>query len=170
MCRTPNFLYCCKYICILTAVYYTILLYYLCAVKHNVPIIKLVDQYCTILNGLCRFQKSYEEKPNQFKFFYIDFFWRFLIPGAQGFGRFSWPLSEILFISSLCVHTGNFGCESDDPIIFVYSYNRFLCVHRYYRRRVGPKVDVRLVLAVTISLISLGQVGIGHAHCSLNLT
>ena len=44
------------------------------------------------------------------------------------------------------------------------TYNRFLCVHRYYRRRVGPKVDVRLVLAVTISLISLGQVGIGHAH------
>lgn len=29
--------------------------------------------------------------------------------------------------------------------------------YRYYRRRVGPKVDVRLVLAVTISLISLGQ-------------
>jgi len=29
--------------------------------------------------------------------------------------------------------------------------------YRYYRRRVGPKVDVRLVLAVTISLISAGQ-------------
>jgi len=30
-------------------------------------------------------------------------------------------------------------------------------MYRYYRRRVGPKVDVRLVLAVTISLISAGQ-------------
>jgi len=29
--------------------------------------------------------------------------------------------------------------------------------YRYYRRRVGPKVDVRLVLAVTITLISAGQ-------------
>lgn len=29
--------------------------------------------------------------------------------------------------------------------------------YRYYRRRVGPKVDVRLVLAVTISLISAAQ-------------
>lgn len=29
--------------------------------------------------------------------------------------------------------------------------------YRYYRRRVGPKVDVRLVIAVTISLISAGQ-------------
>jgi len=29
--------------------------------------------------------------------------------------------------------------------------------YRYYRRRVGPKVDVRLVLAVTITIISLGQ-------------
>jgi len=29
--------------------------------------------------------------------------------------------------------------------------------YRYYRRRVGPKVDVRLVIAVSISLISAGQ-------------
>lgn len=29
--------------------------------------------------------------------------------------------------------------------------------YRYYRRRVGPKVDVRIVVAVLISVISLGQ-------------
>jgi len=30
-------------------------------------------------------------------------------------------------------------------------------MYRYYRRRVGPKVDVRIVIAVSISLISAGQ-------------
>merc|ERR1712066_996054 len=36
--------------------------------------------------------------------------------------------------------------------------------YRYYRRRVGPKVDVRLVLAVTISLISAGQYYFGWTN------
>eukprot|EP00493_Phyllostaurus_siculus_P024795 UN25137 len=36
--------------------------------------------------------------------------------------------------------------------------------YRYYRRRVGPKVDVRLVLAVTISLISASQYYFGWTN------
>ena len=36
--------------------------------------------------------------------------------------------------------------------------------YRYYRRRVGPKVDVRLVLAVSISLISAGQYYFGWSN------
>lgn len=36
--------------------------------------------------------------------------------------------------------------------------------YRYYRRRVGPKVDVRLVLAVTIVLISAGQYYFGWTN------
>ena len=38
-----------------------------------------------------------------------------------------------------------------------YTKINLILLFRYYRRRVGPKVDVRLVLAVTISLISAAQ-------------
>jgi DnaJ family protein C protein 25 len=33
-------------------------------------------------------------------------------------------------------------------------------MYRYYRRRMAPKVDVRLVIAITLTIISAVQVGI----------
>jgi len=41
-------------------------------------------------------------------------------------------------------------------------------MYRYYRRRMAPKVDVRLVIAITLTIISAVQVGI-HQDQDKNL-
>ena len=46
-------------------------------------------------------------------------------------------------------------------MVFVLTEEYYSHYYRYYRRRVTPKVDVRLVIVVSISVISVIQVR-GH--------
>lgn len=42
---------------------------------------------------------------------------------------------------------------------FLFTEEFYSHYYRYYRRRVAPKVDVRVVIVVTITIISIVQVG-----------
>ncbi len=48
-------------------------------------------------------------------------------------------------------------------ILFVFIDYAYYHYYRYYKRKVAPKVDVRIVIAATISVISVLQV------CTVNI-
>ena len=64
------------------------------------------------------------------------------------------PASEVSSSGNRGVHCANV-CYTDPALCADEVYSHY---YHYYRRRVAPKVDVRIVIAVTITVISVLQV------------
>ena len=50
---------------------------------------------------------------------------------------------------------------------FLTTEEAYYNYYRYYRRQVAPKVDVRVVIAVTITIVSVLQVSTADTQCNI---